>query len=239
MRAAILAADNPTQVRKWLHASSAGQVLVRLATKETALSHDALDALGTGDASIGHLRALLVAANALPEEDRSINRLEAFAAALVKDVHDAGDRKVIRAWLRWQVLPRLRARHESGQSMAHSTNNARSALRQVTAFVQAWRSAAGRFEVAHNRASTTGSQVLARSGGWPDPSWRGPLIVPTSPETCESRPAHPSRFGLRSTASSAGRSLDVWWWMTPSTSPIVSPAPSSCSTDSPWPESPP
>jgi hypothetical protein len=134
VRTAILAADNPTQVRKWLHSSTAGQVLARLATGETALTHDALDAHGAGDGSVGHLRALLVAAGALPVEDRSINRLEAVAATML-DGLDASDRKVMRAWLRWQVLPRLRARAEAGQSMAHSANNARRALRQVAAFL--------------------------------------------------------------------------------------------------------
>jgi len=135
LRAAILAADNPTQVRKWLRTSTAGRVLARLATGEIAVTHDALDVHGGGDRSVGHLRALLVAAGALPAEDRSINRLEAFAAGLLDDVTDAGDRKVMRAWLRWQVLPRLRTRTEAGLSMAHSANNARRALRQVTAFI--------------------------------------------------------------------------------------------------------
>lgn len=134
LRAAILAADNPNQVRKWLRHSSAGQLLGRLASGETTLSHAALDAHGA-DRSVMHLRALLVAVEALPGEDRSINRFERFAAGLLDGVADTGDRQVVRAWLHWQVLPRLRARDEAGLSMAHSANNARRSLRHVTAFL--------------------------------------------------------------------------------------------------------
>lgn len=136
MRDAIAAADNPTQVRKWLRNTTGGRLLAQLAAGEVDLTHAALDAYGA-DRSVAHLRALLVAAGALPGEDRSINRFEAFAAEVLADMHDRLDAKVVRAWLRWQVLPRLRARHDAGASMAHSANNARRALRQVAAFLAA------------------------------------------------------------------------------------------------------
>lgn len=134
VRAAIAAADNPTQVRKWVRTTTGGRLLAELAAGTVELNHDALDAHGA-DRSVAHLRALLVAAGALPAEDRSVNRLDAFAAGLLHGVGDRQDAKVLRAWLRWQVLPRLRARHDAGASMAHSANNARRALRQVVAFL--------------------------------------------------------------------------------------------------------
>jgi hypothetical protein len=152
---AILAADNPTQVRKWLRNSSAGRLLGRLAPGETALTHTALDTHGA-DRSVTHLRALLVAVGALPAGDRSTNRLESFAAELLDDVDDTGDRKVARAWLRWQVLPRLRARHDTGQSMAHSANNARRSIRQVTLFL----------DTAHSHGRTLRSCIQADLDGW-------------------------------------------------------------------------
>jgi len=135
VRAAIAAADNPTQVRKWLRTTTGGAVLAQLATGELALDHEALDRHGD-DRSVAHLRALLVAARALPAEDRSVDRFEAFTTALAATITDPQDAKVVRAWLRWQVLPRLRARREAGTSMAHSAHNARSALRRVVAFLE-------------------------------------------------------------------------------------------------------
>lgn len=134
VRAAIASADNPTQVRKWLRATTGGAVLAQLAAGELALTHQALNSHGD-DRSVAHLRALLVAADALPAEDRSVDRFEEFSTALVATITDAKDAKVVRAWLRWQVLPRLRARREAGTSMAHSAHNARAALRRVVAFL--------------------------------------------------------------------------------------------------------
>jgi hypothetical protein len=131
VRAAIAAADNPAIVRRWLRASTAGQVLARLATGGIPLSHDALDQAGA-DRSIESLRALLVAVGALPDEDRSLGRLERFfdhylASRVVDPLH----RKTVRAWLRWQVLPRLRKRTAAGKPVAHSANNARRNLSSV------------------------------------------------------------------------------------------------------------
>ncbi len=130
LRDAILAADNPTRVRSWLRDSAAGKVLASVAAGETALTHTALDAFGA-DHSVMHLRSLLVAVAALPAEDRSINRFEVFAGEQVELIDDSTDRGAVRAWLRWQVLPRLRARDEAGKTMAHSANNARRSVRQV------------------------------------------------------------------------------------------------------------
>ena len=92
---------------------------------------DTLDALGP-DRSVEHLRALLTASGALPDHDRSLDRLEDFFERHVERIGDPADRKTVRAWLRWQVLPRLRRRADSQSSMAHSANNARGALRAVT-----------------------------------------------------------------------------------------------------------
>jgi hypothetical protein len=130
VRDAVAAAHNPAQVRKWLHNTKAGQVLALLGAGEVELSHATLDDYGS-NRSVGHLRALLIAAGALPAEDRSINRLETYASGLLDTVTDSADRNVVRAWLRWHVLPRLRARHTAGASMAHSANNARRSLREV------------------------------------------------------------------------------------------------------------
>ena len=135
LRDAIIAADNPSRVRKWLHGTTAGRLLRDLATGEVDLTHETLDGYGA-DRSVAHLRALLVAVCALPADDRRINRLEVLAAQLLDRVADHQDAKVVRAWLRWRVLRRLRARHEDGVSSAHSPSNARSALHCVVAFLE-------------------------------------------------------------------------------------------------------
>ncbi|RMH80560.1 MAG: hypothetical protein D6683_04985 [Actinomyces sp.] len=132
VRRAIAAADNPTRVRRWLRASTAGHVLAGLADGTIALTHDALDTHADGDRGIDYLRALLVASGALPAEDRTIHRFEDFARHQMDAVTDAGDRTALAGWLRWQILPRLRLRAESGKPMAYSANNARRAFRQAS-----------------------------------------------------------------------------------------------------------
>jgi hypothetical protein len=131
VRAAIAAADNPAIVRRWLRTSTGGQLLARLATGQIPLSHGALDQAGA-DRSIEYLRALLVAVGALPDEDRSLERLERFFDHyLTSRIADPADRKTVQAWLRWQVLPRLRKRTDAGKPVAHSANNARRTLSSV------------------------------------------------------------------------------------------------------------
>ncbi|HSI92255.1 MAG TPA: hypothetical protein VK925_02095, partial [Jiangellaceae bacterium] len=115
LRAAILEADNPSRVRKWLRNSAAGRLITDVATGAVPLTHGGLDGYGP-NRSVDHLRAVLVAAGALPDEDRSIDRLERFASDLLATVADSGDRKILHSWLRWQVLPRLRARAATGAS---------------------------------------------------------------------------------------------------------------------------
>ena len=131
IRAAILAANNPKIVHRWLRNSTAGQLLERLAGGEVPLTHNTLNDVDD-DRSIRHLRALLVASGALADEDRQLERLERFFDhQLNTRIADPADRKVVRAWLKWQVLARLRKRADSGESMAHSANNSRGALRSV------------------------------------------------------------------------------------------------------------
>jgi hypothetical protein len=205
LRAAILAADNPTQVRKWVRHSSAGHVLGRLATGETALSHAAPDAHGT-DRSAMHLRALLVAVEALPAEDRSINRLEDFAAGLLEHVDDAGDRKVVRAWLHGQVLPASAPATKPACRWRTAPTTPAAPSAKAPHFSAAWGCTAGPFTGAPKPTSTAGSAEPVPPAGWPGRSWCGPPPVPTCPAEPASRPVRPERCAPSSTARSAGPS---------------------------------
>ena len=132
VRAAIISADNPAIVRRWLCTSTGGQLLARLTTGDVPLTHEAIDLAGD-DRSIENLRGLLVAVGALPDEDRNLDQLaKFFEDHLAATVTDPTDRKAVRAWLRWQVLPRLRKRASAGEPLTHSPSNARRALRCVT-----------------------------------------------------------------------------------------------------------
>jgi hypothetical protein len=134
LRAAVVAADNWKPVSRWLRDSVGGQLLARLAAGDVPISHEALDE-ACGNKSVEHLRALLVACRALPEAaDRRVDRLEAFTQSLLSEAGaSAEDAKVVRAWMRWQVLPRLRRQAETGAAMTASLSRARGDLRVVIA----------------------------------------------------------------------------------------------------------
>lgn len=217
LRTAILSADNPTRVRSWLPASTAGQVLATVASGRTALTHAALDGFGA-DQSVMHLRSLLVAVGALPAEDRSINRFEAFAGEQLDLIDDSTDRGVVRAWLRWQVLPRLRARDEAGTTMAHSANNARRSVRQVVLFLDNAHGQGRTLRACVQADLAPGSAAAAPSAGWPGRSWCGPPPARTWPKACPSRRLQPRPCARSSTPSSAGPSRGAWWTTTPSAS---------------------
>jgi hypothetical protein len=119
LRDAVVVADNWRVVSRWLTKSIGGQLLGRLARRELPITHETLDQAargGTGGAkSVEHLRALLVSTGALPEvATQPVDAFERFAARRVQTATiDAGDAKATTAWLRWQVLPALRAQAEA------------------------------------------------------------------------------------------------------------------------------
>jgi hypothetical protein len=131
LRTAMLAADNPALVRGWLARPAITGLLARLAAGELPLEHTSLNDL-PDTSGIEHLRGLLVAAGLLDDTDRTIERFQSAATSQLATIHDPADRTIVRAWLTWRVLPRLRRRVEGALSVQHSGPNARYALLGVT-----------------------------------------------------------------------------------------------------------
>jgi len=137
LREAIVSVGNPLVARRWLANTNGGRLLRSLVASGVPLTHEALDEAGA-DHSVEHLRHLLVAAGVLPDEEREIERLEASANELIDRARiDLSDRKVIRSWLRWGLLARLRRRVGSGRSMAWSVTNAYPTVREVISLLEA------------------------------------------------------------------------------------------------------
>jgi hypothetical protein len=135
LRGAVLAADNPQQIRRWLAAPDITETLAALSTGRLALDHASLDVDGL-DGSLEHLRALLVASGLLPDVDRSVERFQAAAGPLLERITAPTDQIVVRTWLSWRVEPRLRRRVEHDRSVAHSAANARATLITVVTFLE-------------------------------------------------------------------------------------------------------
>lgn len=107
VREAFLAAQQPRSIHAWLDRSPGRLILRQLARGELELTHQALDALPSTP-SLEHLRALLIAAGALPERDPHLARLERSTRELADAVGHPEDRRLLRAYLTWRVLHRLR-----------------------------------------------------------------------------------------------------------------------------------
>jgi hypothetical protein len=84
--------------------------LSSIARGERPLSHDTLDQHAS-TWSAEHLRTLLVASSALPERDENTARLHRFVDDLADRTPDPADRRLLHAFARWHVLPRLRRRY--------------------------------------------------------------------------------------------------------------------------------
>lgn len=134
LRAHVLQAD-PQTTRQWLLRQS--DLLGRLGDGRLPLTHEAFDDLPPSRA-VEHLRGLLVAIGALPTQPgRGIDRFERELPHLLQPLTDPTCRHLVRAWLRWSVLPRLRRSGEERGQSTHSVANARRGLQQTVAFLTA------------------------------------------------------------------------------------------------------
>jgi len=133
LRVPILAAE-PMTTRRWLRRPTITALLAALDSGRLPLTHATLDAQPPTRA-VEHLRDLLLATGALhPDPDRPIDRLQRDSDQMLTAL-DVNDAQIVRAWLRWQVLPRLRRHHEGTADIAAAVANARRTLRSVIAFL--------------------------------------------------------------------------------------------------------
>ena len=133
LRAPILAAE-PMTTGRWLRRPTITALLAALDSGRLPLTHATMDAQPPTRA-IEHLRDLLLASGALaPDPDRPIDRLQHDSDQMLAAL-DVNDARVVRSWLRWQVLPRLRHHHEGTVDLGAAVANARRTLRSVIAFL--------------------------------------------------------------------------------------------------------
>jgi hypothetical protein len=104
---ALLAGD-PVQVLSWLSKSAATDVLADIAAGRCALTHELLDERSSK--AVNHLRALLVFAGVLPERDEHLAALERWCNHTIAHISDPGNQQLIRSFVTWHHLARLRRR---------------------------------------------------------------------------------------------------------------------------------
>lgn len=131
LRPALLAAE-PLTTMRWLTRSR--DLLADLNQRRIRLDHDVLDGLPRRPAAV-YLRSLLVAAEILPpDSDGPLRRLQSYLDGIL-DIIEEPDRKLLNRWARWEVMARLRRRHDEGRPIAASTGSVRRQLRTTVKFL--------------------------------------------------------------------------------------------------------
>ncbi|MFD9069099.1 hypothetical protein [Streptomyces lasiicapitis] len=94
-------------VLRWVHKMPARRAVFRaLATATGPVTHQSLDAVADGHV-VDHLRALLVAHGVLAARDEHLARIERWLPKVLGRLPDAGERRIVEQWARWQPLRRL------------------------------------------------------------------------------------------------------------------------------------
>lgn len=134
---ALAGSSTPKAVLDWLNKTpKAVDALSRIGKGESPLSYDTKDdlepVLGVHTAS--HLESLLTAAGALPARDPVLAATERWCGRLLAAIDHEEHSKVLRAWVRWQVLRPLRDKAALRPLLDSSGYAARSRLKNVVAF---------------------------------------------------------------------------------------------------------
>jgi hypothetical protein len=105
----LTAADRPSTVDTWLRRRATAELLQTLARDTRPLTHQTVDELPDSKPA-RHLRAMLVAAGALPHRDEQMTRLEQLVNRMITDRSDPDQRQLLHRYGVWHLLRRLRQR---------------------------------------------------------------------------------------------------------------------------------
>ncbi|MGH9258489.1 MAG: hypothetical protein ACRD08_01130 [Acidimicrobiales bacterium] len=133
LRDALVGVDRPATALSWLSRSAAISVLGELADGTRPLTHAALDDL-PATKTLHHLRAVLVATDALPARDEHLAQLETWTTEAVACA-DPDDRQVLHRYAVWHVLRRLRQRTRNTSTTANQAAFARGHIQAAAAFL--------------------------------------------------------------------------------------------------------
>jgi hypothetical protein len=135
VRQLLGAAHRPRSILRWLQTSPGVQVLAELADGRLELSHAALDALPPAR-WVSHLRALLVAAAALPARDELVAGFAAWLDALLATIPLAADRWLLGMFARTRLLGHLaRQQHRLRRGLVGPVDAAHAAVRAGKAWL--------------------------------------------------------------------------------------------------------
>lgn len=150
----IASRENPKGARNWMSKTNAENIRA-LATGQVPLTHEGIDRLPASN-SREHLRELLVAHAVLPSRNRYLAAYERWAEQVLAGIEDRDDRRLIAAFLRWHIRPRLQRRAADGELTESRYSVARAQTNIAVRFL-AW---------LHERGHELGSATQADIDAW-------------------------------------------------------------------------
>jgi hypothetical protein len=120
-------------VLNWLHRLSSRQLLAQLAAGTGPVTHDTLDQLQPAGAA-RHLRHILIAQKVLPDLDQHLHALQRWFEVALAEVEDPGEQRMLRGYLTWVHLRRLRNRDApaTAASVASIRDEIKSSIKLLT-----------------------------------------------------------------------------------------------------------
>jgi hypothetical protein len=129
-----LVANKPKSALAWLERSPAAALLHELSQLDQPLTHQILDRYEPHKA-IDYLRNVLVAGKVLPPRDEYLVMLDRWAATAVARVVDPAERRIVRGFVSWHQLRRLRDRSQQHTITAAQGGRARAEVRAAIALI--------------------------------------------------------------------------------------------------------
>jgi hypothetical protein len=132
----LLAAGDPAWLMEWLTRSSAARdILAEISQASSPPGHADLDRYLPSRAA-HHLRKVLVAGSILPDRDERLAGLERWAAEKTSHVEDPAERRIVRSFVTWHHLHRLRGesrrKYITAEQADYVHNEIRAALKLIT-----------------------------------------------------------------------------------------------------------
>jgi hypothetical protein len=150
----IASRQRPRSGLKWMTKSTVESIRA-LATGRVPLTHEGIDCLPASN-SREHLRELLVAHEVLPSRNRYLAAYQRWAEEVLAGIEDRNDRRLIAAFLRWHIRPRLQRRAGAGELTESRYSVARAQTNIAVRFL-AW---------LHQRDHDLGSATQADIDAW-------------------------------------------------------------------------
>ncbi len=131
-----LLSGNPRSALAWLQRTRTRSLVAALLATNKPIGHQTLDEL-VPDKAVQHLRAILVTNGALPPRDEHLAALERQLPNLLADIATASERSLVKSFVTWHNLRRLR---QASKRQMTSYGQLAAARRDITAVVKllAW-----------------------------------------------------------------------------------------------------